>query len=102
MILLLVALVAVAVQTIRLISVNMNLSFPRQYKVIKITRKDGDTAPLTIHYNGEKVFLGFTMVLYSESDGGSTLNVLMLMLHWSEKMIRNCTYLPPNTDQHIQ
>ncbi len=36
-------------------------------------RKDGDTAPLTIHYNGEKVFLGFTMVLCSESDWGVNL-----------------------------
>jgi hypothetical protein len=29
--------------------------------------------------------------------GGSTSNVLMLMLYWSEKMIRNSMYLPPNT-----
>ena len=43
------------------------------------------------------LFLGFTKALCSESDGGSTSNVLMLMLYWSEKMIRNSMYLPPNT-----
>ena len=42
-------------------------------------------------------FLGFTTALCSESDGGSTSNILMLMLYWSEKMIRNFMYLPPNT-----
>jgi hypothetical protein len=44
-------------------------------------------------------FLGFTTALCSESDGGSTSNVLMLiiMLYWSEKMIRNSMYLSPNT-----
>jgi hypothetical protein len=44
------------------------------------------------------VSLGFTTALCSsESDGGSTANVLMLMLYWSEKVIRNSTYLTPNT-----
>ena len=40
-------------------------------------------------------FLGFTKALCNECDGGSTSNVLMLMLYWSEKMIRNSMYLPP-------
>jgi hypothetical protein len=47
------------------------------------------------------VLLGFTKALCSESDdgggGGGNLNVLMLMLYWSEKMIRYPMYLPPNT-----
>jgi hypothetical protein len=29
--------------------------------------------------------------------GQPKLNVLMLMLYWSEQMIRNCMYLPPKT-----
>ena len=42
-------------------------------------------------------FLGFTTALCSESDGRSTsTDVLMLMLYWSEKMIQNSMYLPPN------
>jgi hypothetical protein len=40
--------------------------------------------------------LGFTTALCSESDGGSTSNVLMLILCWNEKMIRSSMYLPPN------
>jgi hypothetical protein len=28
---------------------------------------------------------------------GSASNVLMLMLHWSEKMVQKSTHLPPNT-----
>ena len=43
------------------------------------------------------IFLGFTTALCSQSDGGSTSNALMLMLYWSEKTIRNFTYLPLNT-----
>ena len=43
------------------------------------------------------VFWGFTTALCSESDVGSISNALMLMLYWSEKMIRNSMYLPPNT-----
>jgi hypothetical protein len=43
------------------------------------------------------LFLGFTSESCSESDGGSTSNVLMLMLYWSEKMRRNSMYLAPNT-----
>jgi hypothetical protein len=42
-------------------------------------------------------FYGFTTALCSESDGGSTSNVLTLMLYWSEKMIRNSMYLSLNT-----
>jgi hypothetical protein len=41
--------------------------------------------------------LAFTTALCSESDGGSTSNVSMLMLYWSKKIIQNSMYLPPNT-----
>jgi hypothetical protein len=34
---------------------------------------------------------------YAVNLRGLTSNVLMLMLYWSEKMMRNSTYLPPNT-----
>jgi hypothetical protein len=43
------------------------------------------------------IFLGLTTALCSESDWWSTSNVLMLMLFWNEKNIRNSMYLPPNT-----
>jgi hypothetical protein len=52
--------------------------------------------PFKVAYTGP-LFLCFTTALCSESDGGSTSNVLMLMLYWSEKMIRNFMYWPPNT-----
>ena len=42
-------------------------------------------------------FLGFTTALCSESAGRSTSKVLMLMLYWSGKKIRNSMHLPPNT-----
>ena len=43
------------------------------------------------------VLLGFTRVFCSLSEWGSTQNVLMIMLYWSEKISRNCTYLLLNT-----
>ena len=43
------------------------------------------------------VFLGFTRVFCSQSEWGSTQNVLMFMLYWREKISPNCTYLLPNT-----
>ena len=47
--------------------------------------------------HSSKIFLGFTRVFCSQSEWGSTQNVLMIMLYWSEKISRNCTYLLPNT-----
>ena len=44
-----------------------------------------------------KEFLGFTMPLRSESKQESASAVLMFTLYSSEQMIRNCTYLLPNT-----
>ena len=42
-------------------------------------------------------FLGFTGTFFSNCEGGSTQNVLMIVLHWSKQISRNCTHLLPNT-----
>jgi hypothetical protein len=55
-----------------------------------------DKGVCTRHHSSLQ-FLGFTTALCSESDGGSTSKVLMFMLYWSEKIIRNSMYLPSNT-----
>jgi hypothetical protein len=47
--------------------------------------------------NSRAILAWVTTASCSESDGGSTSNVLMLMLYWSEKMVRNSMYLSPNT-----
>jgi hypothetical protein len=55
-------------------------------------------SPILIHSPGYvntfpgMLFLGITKALCRESDWGSTSNVLMLMLYWSEEMIRNSMY----------
>jgi hypothetical protein len=46
------------------------------------------------------VFLSFTKALCNESDGRSTSNVLMLMLYWTEKIIRNSMYLHKTNNRH--
>ena len=46
--------------------------------------------------NMEQVFLGFTGTFFSNSEWGSTQNVLMIVLHWSKQISRNCTHLLPN------
>ena len=43
------------------------------------------------------LFLGFTGTFFSNSEWGSTQNVLMIVLHWSKQISRNCTHLLPNT-----
>ena len=42
-------------------------------------------------------FSGFTGTFFSNSEWGSTQNVLMIVLHWSKQISRNCTHLLPNT-----
>ena len=42
------------------------------------------------------VFLGFTRAFCSKSEWGSTQNVVMIILYWSEQTSRNWTYLLPN------
>ena len=50
-------------------------------------------------------FLGFTETFFSNSEWvsewvsewGSTQNVLMIVLHWSKQISRNCAHLLPNT-----
>ena len=42
-------------------------------------------------------FLGFTGIFFSNSEWGSTQNVLMIVLHWSKQISRNCTHFLPNT-----
>ena len=52
----------------------------------------------TTHWIGPPmVFLGFTGTFFSNSEWGSTQNVLMIVLHWSKQISRNCTHLLPNT-----
>ena len=43
------------------------------------------------------LFLGFTRTFFSNSEWGSTQNVLMIVLRWSKQISRNCTHLLPNT-----
>ena len=42
-------------------------------------------------------FLGFTGTFFSNSEWGSTQNVLMIVLHWSKQISQNCTHLLANT-----
>ena len=47
--------------------------------------------------DARKVFLGFTGTFFSNSEWDSTQNVLMIVLHCSKQISRNCTHLLPNT-----
>ena len=40
---------------------------------------------------------GYTRTFFSNSEWGSTQNVLMIVLHWRKQISRSCTYLLPNT-----
>ena len=52
---------------------------------------------LATYENQATVFLGFTGTFFSNSEWGSTQYVLMIVLHWSKQISRNCTHLLPNT-----
>ena len=46
--------------------------------------------------------ISFTRASCSKSVWGSTQNVLMVIMYWSEQISRNCTYLRQTKVQHIQ
>ena len=48
-------------------------------------------------YTNAEQLLSFTETFFSNSEWGSTQNVLMIVLHWSKQISRNCTHLLPNT-----
>ena len=52
----------------------------------------GDRGKLAVY-----IFLGFPGTFFSNSEWGSTQNVLMIVLHWSKQISRNCTHLLPKT-----
>ena len=58
---------------------------------------EGNVPNWSIWHHKTMRILGFHLGILQLIWVGSTQNVLMIMLYWSDKIWRNCTYLLPNT-----